>query len=128
MQKEKMPEIIVRGIIVKDDKTLLCKNLKHGHYFLPGGHIENEEIGENALKREMEEEIGKVVLTNKKISEFENTFIENGTEHKEIIYLYIAELMDYENIKSLENHIDFEWVLITDLSKIDFRPKKMTDD
>ena len=119
------PERIARGVILNNDKILLCKNLRHGSYFLPGGHIENEESAENALAREVREEMGKVVLSSKKISEIENTFTEDGVEHKEIIYLYYVELQDYENIKSLEDHIDFEWILVTDFPKINFRPEKM---
>ncbi|MEK7552264.1 MAG: NUDIX domain-containing protein [Patescibacteria group bacterium] len=120
------PKRIARGIILNNDKILLCKNLKHGSYFLPGGHIENEESAQNALAREVREEMGKVVLSSKKISGVENTFTEDDIEHREVIYLYSVELQDYENIKSLEDHIDFEWILITDFSKINFRPEKMT--
>lgn len=45
-----------RGIMVKDEKVLLILS-KHNTWFLPGGGIENGESAEDALKRELLEEV-----------------------------------------------------------------------
>jgi 8-oxo-dGTP diphosphatase len=119
---------IVRGIVINNDKILLCKNLKLGYYFLPGGHIEEGETPEIAFKREIIEEVGKVTLHVDKITEFENTFTQEGKEFSEVVYLYAATLENYDDIKSLENHIAFDWINIPDITKVDLRPQKIVQE
>ena len=71
-------ERIVMALIVNGDKILLCKNLVVGHYFLPGGHIENSESSEVALDRELVEEIGRNYTDLKKVTEVRNTYEKEG--------------------------------------------------
>ena len=51
-------EIIARGALICSRRLLLCRNRKHGHVFLPGGHVEFGEPARAALEREMREETG----------------------------------------------------------------------
>jgi len=54
-------EYIVNAIILKDDKVLTVKRNQQpwrGMYWLPGGHVENDEENIDALKREIKEELG----------------------------------------------------------------------
>lgn len=49
------------AIIVRDGKVLLCKRAKDpfkGKWDVPGGYLEEKESPEEALKREMKEELG----------------------------------------------------------------------
>lgn len=121
-------ELIVRGIIVQDEKILLCKNLEQGFYYLPGGHVERGEFPEQAFKREMLEELGKNTQNIKKIAETKNSFVEKGKECSEVAHIYLAVLENYENIKSLESHIAFEWIPIEKFNSIDFKPHKAIED
>ena len=117
-------ELIVRAIIVKDGKILLCKNIKGGgYYFLPGGHIENGESPEVALERELVEEIDRKTNKTKRIAEIKNTYNENNETIVETFYICLTALSDYENIKSKEDHLEFDWVPIDDLEEVDFKPK-----
>lgn len=118
----------MRGIVIYNDKILLCKNLKHGYYFLPGGHIEEGESSEQAFRREMIEEIGKVTENVKHVFEFKNSFRQEEKEYNEVVYVYLTTLQDYENIKSLENHIEFDWISLNDFSTVNFKPKQITDE
>jgi len=119
-----MTEIISRCLIVNDGKILLCENLSGKHYFLPGGHLEKEESPEIALGRELLEEIGQTPLKIKRVAEIKNSYVDKRGTHDETFYIYLVALADYKNIKSRENHIEFEWVSIDSLSSINFKPKK----
>lgn len=60
MSKHKTPKLTVDGILLEDEKILLVKrNIKpfKGHWVLPGGHVDYGEKVEDALRREMKEEL-----------------------------------------------------------------------
>ena len=47
----------VAGVIIKDDKILAQRNTKTNEYYLPGGRVVFGETSEEALLREIEEEL-----------------------------------------------------------------------
>jgi 8-oxo-dGTP diphosphatase len=53
---------VVAALIVQDDKMLVCQRTRHQtmplKWEFPGGKIENGEQPQNALRRELEEELG----------------------------------------------------------------------
>ncbi len=51
-------ELIARAVIVERSHVLLCRNVRNGYYFLPGGHVEFSESAGRALERELLEECG----------------------------------------------------------------------
>lgn len=117
-------ERIVRAIIENEGYILLCKHLKKSHFFLPGGHIEEGESPEQALARELFEEIGRSVEIKTFITEVTNSFWEGGEEREEVFYVYKVLLDSYDKIKSKEDHIAYEWIPIEGLEEIDFKPQK----
>lgn len=61
MTKPQSPFLAVDGIIFDKDRTLLIKRAIDpfkGNWVLPGGHVEYGERVEDALKREIKEEVG----------------------------------------------------------------------
>ena len=48
----------VSGIIIKDKKLLLVSSNGRPFFWPPGGHIDENESAEDALRRELEEELG----------------------------------------------------------------------
>jgi len=61
MTKSKSPILMVDGIVLKGDKVLLTKREIYpfqGCWVFPGGHVEYGEKVEEAIKREMKEELG----------------------------------------------------------------------
>jgi ADP-ribose pyrophosphatase YjhB (NUDIX family) len=61
--KTKESREAVRGIVIKDDTILVLYPKQDVIYGLPGGGIEIGETKEEALKREMKEEIGALDIT-----------------------------------------------------------------
>ena len=49
--------LTVQAYIIKDNKVLLVHHKKHRLWLPPGGHIEENETTDDALKREVKEEI-----------------------------------------------------------------------
>lgn len=116
-------EFIARVLIIKENKILLCKSLKQGHYFLPGGHIEFGEKAEKALIRELGEESNIEISDLKFIGIFENFYKEDGQSHHEMNILYTGEIVSRE-IMPKEKHIDFDWIDMDNLMNVNFLPQK----
>ena len=55
MSKDHSIELIARGVFVRGGAVLLCQNVKHGYYYLPGGHVEFGEAAAVALAREIDD-------------------------------------------------------------------------
>ena len=51
-------QIVVAGYIIHDNKILLIHHRKLDLWLPPGGHIEKDEIPDDALIREIKEEVG----------------------------------------------------------------------
>ena len=64
----------VIGIVIKNNKVLLMRRLKNGqeYYVFPGGGVEENESFEEALKREMKEELSINIENPKLLFELEN--------------------------------------------------------
>ncbi len=68
IRKLKSPILAVDGLLVKGDKVLLVRrNIEpfQGCWVLPGGHVRYGEKVEEAIKREMKEELGLEVKVRK---------------------------------------------------------------
>lgn len=68
MGKTKSPILAVDGIVLRGDKVLLTKREIYpfqGYWVLPGGQVEYGEKVEEAIKREMKEELGVSVKIKK---------------------------------------------------------------
>lgn len=68
MKKPKSPILTVDGIFLKDSKVLLVRQAKYPFFdswVIPGGHVEYGEKVEEAIKREMKEELGVPVKIKK---------------------------------------------------------------
>ena len=64
---------VVAAIIIKNGKYFIAQRNKHKHMGLswefPGGKVENGETFENALKREIKEELNINIAINNKLGE-----------------------------------------------------------
>lgn len=114
-------EFIARGLAVRGGRVLLCKNVKHGYYFLPGGHVEFGETAQAAIIREMKEEAGVIAKCEEVALVAEHIFERVKRPCHEVNVVFHVELPD-EAIDSREPKIAFEWADFAQITDLDFRP------
>ncbi len=111
---------VVAAIIYQDSKVLICKrNLDKKNadkWEFPGGKIEFDESEEQALAREIQEELNIEIKIGAKFCS--NQFEYKGT----VCYLhsYICEFLGGEIM--LVDHSECKWVSVSELSEYDFTP------
>ncbi len=119
------------GIIKQDNKFLIMKVNKTSYFHIPGGHIEIGEDSEQAIIREIKEEVGCEVEETHLFAIQENFWERNNKKCHGIEFYYIIklkynlEMKDYERIendKGEERLLEFKWVTIEELKDIDLRP------
>lgn len=103
-------ETIARGLFVADGRVLICRSVKHGHGYLPGGHVEHGETGADALMREMLEEAGVGIKVGPLVAVAEHRFVQKSKPKHEINLVYQAALTSKKPICSCEPEIEFLWV------------------
>jgi 8-oxo-dGTP diphosphatase len=113
----------VSGALIKGGKVLVIRRSMAdddlpGYYELPGGKIEPEETKEQAVVRELQEELSLRVEVIKPYYEFS---YQPGPNTKCTDYEYLAVLADGESIDNLRlssEHDDHRWVNMEELDKI----------
>ena len=104
-------EVCVRTVIQDKGKILVCWHKEKGYYFFPGGHLKFGEKIQDALFREIKEELNIKVKKIRFIGLVDNLYEEAGEEHHEINLVFkvevgrIAEGVEIEETK--KDHIIF---------------------
>lgn len=111
----------IKAVIVNGNKALVVKDTKRFKgYDLPGGKIDDGEGIEQALKRELYEELGL-----KKFSAGEILFAFERSDYNKkgasIMLLFYKVEAKITKIKLSNEHTDFLWISKKDLSRIKFR-------
>jgi 8-oxo-dGTP pyrophosphatase MutT (NUDIX family) len=90
---------VVTGYVVRDGKTLLLLHKKLGMWLAPGGHIEEGELPEEALRREIREETGLEVdiLSEKRAPD---------PASGKVRFLHVPNHVQLEDIPNHPQHID----------------------
>jgi len=109
---------VVAAIIKKNNLYLIVQRNKDKHLGLkwefPGGKIQSNETPEEALIREIKEELNITINVHKKISE------ETYKDHKiNILLSYFICTYQTGNMR-LNEHENFAWVKNKDFNKYDF--------
>ncbi len=115
-------EVIARGLAIRGNTVLLCKNLKHGYHYLPGGHVEFGETSPTALAREFQEEAGIAVSVGSLAHIHEHIFRQGRRVRHELNLMFHVEQLP-EQVTSQESKIAFEWADLSTIANMDIRPE-----
>lgn len=107
-------EYLARALMWRDGKVLVCRDLKRGHAYLPGGHVEFGESARDALLRELDEECGIDASVGLPRVIWEMRFVQQGVTKQEIsIVFHVEHPVNAPwpgSVPSYEPHIAFEWI------------------
>ena len=119
-----------RGIALDKGRVLLFNVIGWDWWALPGGRVEIQEKSEDALRREMQEELNTTVKVGRLVWIVENFFRENERSYHEVGMYYLMDLpTDSTVITSQESTskdgpvtLRFRWFRLQELDKINLRP------
>lgn len=125
-------EFIARALIRAGDHILVCRSVKHGYCYLPGGHIEFAEPAADALHRELREELGEETAATMTVGPLllvnEGSFRAGKHTHHEINVVFHVEQRfggTPPPLSSAEPKIAFDWLDLAALPEADLRPDAM---
>jgi 8-oxo-dGTP diphosphatase len=130
MSKAGPIEVIARGVLLRGDSVLLCRNIAGGYFYLPGGHVEFGESAATALEREFLEECGLAVRGRELILVTEAVFTTSSKRHHEVNLVFHVEHVGEPGdgkVASREPEIAFEWHRLSLLRQIDLRPVRIRE-
>jgi 8-oxo-dGTP diphosphatase len=116
---------VVAGLIVKDGKLLVCQRTRHQtmplKWEFPGGKIEEGEQPRNALRRELEEELGILATIGDEVARIQHEYPNGGMVE---LRFFIVRAFERE----IENRIfrDLQWAEPKDLPTYDFLEADLT--
>lgn len=111
---------VVAGIIYFENEILCVQRSKNKYSYIsekfefPGGKIEIGESKKEALNRELIEELN----ISPKINDLYLTVIHQYPDFELTMHSFICEVKSKEII--LNEHIDYKWLKITDIAKLDW--------
>src|SRR5499427_7889882 len=116
---------VVAALIMKDGKVLVCQRTRHQtmplKWEFPGGKIEEGEQPRDALRRELDEELGIMATIGDEIARIQHEYPNGG-----MVELRFFVVREYQG--ELENRIfkDIQWAAPKDLPKFDFLEADLT--
>ena len=116
---------VVAGLIIENGKLLVCQRTRHQtmplKWEFPGGKIEEGEQPRDALRRELEEELGIQAKIGNEIARIQHEYPNGG-----MVELRFFEVREYQN--EIENRIfkDIQWAEPKELPKFDFLEADLT--
>lgn len=127
----------VAGVIINDNKLLTVNTRQDDCLYLPGGYVELGETTEEAVKRELKEELLLDFEIKQYLGVLENYFeVQKRGKVHEISFYYLMNVpndLNKDNFSLTENdkgyiiNHDFKWINIDELNEFDFRPQILVD-
>ncbi len=120
----------VGAVIYNEDQTkIILENQDNGRYMFPGGRIDVHEDSENAIVRELKEELN--LDANLKLKYIVEMFLSSPkTKYHEIGFYYLTTIKEEtikNGFKSLDGDGIFEWISISELGNHKILAKPIQD-
>ena len=116
---------VVAGLILQQGKILVCQRTRHQtmplKWEFPGGKIEEGEQPRDALRRELEEELGILATVGDEVARIQHEYPNGGA-----VELRFYTIREYKG--ELENRIfrDLQWTKPENLPEFDFLEADLT--
>ncbi|MBK5429260.1 MULTISPECIES: NUDIX hydrolase [Bacillus] len=124
----------VGAICKHDNKILILQDEGEDYWYVPGGRVKMLENSEDALKRELAEEVGVPIKVKRLIWSVENFFTLSERKFHEISFYYEVELNELpangEDQYILEEEgrrYVFKWVPVEELDAYNLQPAFIKD-
>lgn len=108
------------AIIINSNDELLVATRAHdpakGTFDLPGGFVDMNETGEEAVIREVKEETGLHVSQAKYMFSIPNTYVYSGFEVHTLDLVYLCKVDDMRNIKAEDDVASLQFIKISELN------------
>jgi len=113
------------AILVKGNKILVGKRPKNKEHYaglwdVIGGHLETNETPEDAMKREVKEELGVEVIDYKLFDSMKNDVDPTSNEAYNHYFFIVTRWNG--NIKNLSDLETLKWIAKKDLNNLEFSP------
>jgi len=109
----------VAAFITNDEgKLLVCKRAKEpakGTLDLPGGFVDNNETAEQAVSRELKEELDAETTEVKYLFSLPNNYLYSGLTIPTLDLFFECKLKNYEQLKAADDVADFEFIAKNEL-------------
>jgi 8-oxo-dGTP pyrophosphatase MutT (NUDIX family) len=118
-------EVLARGACVINGRLLLCHSKGAANTYLPGGHVEFRERAPEALRREIEEELGRNATVGRFLGGVEHAFVQKGVPHAEVNLVFeitVGGLTAGVVPSSKEEKIEFLWADLAGLDATALEP------
>jgi 8-oxo-dGTP diphosphatase len=116
---------VVAALILKGDKILACQRTRHQvmplKWEFPGGKIEDGEQPRDAMRRELEEELGIEAVVGDEVARIVHEYPGGGS-----VELRFFDVRSYKG--EIQNRIfrEIRWVERSELAKLDFLEADLT--
>ena len=115
-----LPKVVVGGLIYQNDKILICQRKEEGDHPLkwefPGGKLKDNENNQEALKRELNEELS--IEINEMI--FFDEYLYEYKKKSKNLKLVFFQIFQFEGEIQNIVHQQLKWIEISKLGDYDF--------
>ncbi|PAT00969.1 hypothetical protein CI105_08965 [Candidatus Izimaplasma bacterium ZiA1] len=119
------------GILIRNNKLLVQKDIKTNIYALPGGHVKISESSNISLVREFLEETGVNINCERLLFVEEGFWSSNNSKYNTIAFYYLVSLVNEDDlpddleIRKLNDNdnVELSWISLDKLGELNIYPR-----
>lgn len=124
-------QVRVGGVCIADGRALLQCPEGDDLWFVPGGRVQTNESAEEALVRELREELGIDATPRRLCAVIENAFETDGAPVREVGLYYVVDHVEVAEVPSEfvddGTRLRCHWIPLGELGEFDVRPPPVVD-